>query len=254
MPFTLALSIAAAVALLGWRVHALTGAGALAAATIGSAMLLGTGWAGMLALGGFFLGSSLISRVAPDRSAALDAKGHRRDPLQVLANGGPAALGALLPAAGLWIVTASLAAAAADTWATSVGGWSRTDPRHIITLRRVPSGTSGGITLLGSLGGAVGAAVVGLGPALVSHSVRLLLVGLGVGLAGMLFDSLLGATLQGKFHCDDCGRATEQRLHRCGRRSRTTGGLTWLSNDGVNALATGAAACGGWLAWRCWGG
>ena len=63
-----------------------------------------------------------------------DAKGERRDGLQVLANGWAAGLGALLAPAnsalGLWIVTTALAAAAADTWATAAGSWSQSDPRH----------------------------------------------------------------------------------------------------------------------------
>ena len=206
----------------------------------------------MLALGSFFFTSSLLSRLSPDPSAALDAKGNTRDPWQVLANGGPAAIGAFIPGAGLWIVTASLAAAAADTWATSLGGWSRFAPRHVITLQPVPPGTSGGITLPGSLGGVMGALVVGLGPALSTGALSLLPVALGIGLFGMLGDSLLGAALQGKFHCDACDRPTERRIHRCGNRSRRTSGLIWLSNDGVNALATGLAALLGWLAWHRW--
>lgn len=253
MPFALALTIAALVALAGWRLRALTAGGAVTALGIGVAILARTGWAGLLALGAFFVGASLISRLAPDRSAAFDAKGHRRDPWQVLANGAPAALGALVPLGALWIVTASLAAAAADTWATSTGGWSRTDPRHPLTLRRVPPGTSGGITLAGTLGALLGAAVVAAGPAIVTHSARLGLVAIGAGVLGMFFDSFLGATLQGKFHCDQCDRPTERRIHRCGRPSRRTGGVTWLNNDGVNLLATSAAALAGWLSWSWWG-
>ena len=89
---------------------------------------------------------------------------HERDTWQVLANGGAAAASAImpiLPEAVLWMVTASLVAAAADTWATSFGGWSRTDPRHILRSQPVPPGTSGGVTLLGSAGALAGAASVG---------------------------------------------------------------------------------------------
>jgi uncharacterized protein (TIGR00297 family) len=253
LPLACALLISILFALAGWRMRALSPAGTIAASVVGTTILRGTGVPGLLALGAFFVSASLISRIAPDRSAALDAKGSTRDPWQVLANGAAAAVGALVPGAGLWIVTASLAAAAADTWATSVGGWSRRPPRDVLTLRPVSAGASGGITLLGSVGAVFGAAVVGLGPALVSGSARLLAVALGIGCLGMLTDSLLGATIQGKFHCDACDQPTERPVHRCGRASRRTEGFAWLGNDGVNALATGAAALGGWLAWRCWG-
>jgi uncharacterized membrane protein len=71
---------------------------------------------------------------------------------------------------------------------------------------------------------------------------------------GMLADSILGAAVQGRFHCDACDLSTERRLHRCGRPTRLTGGISWLNNDAVNALATLAAALAGYAAWRQWGG
>lgn len=208
---------------------------------------------GMLALGAFFVGSSLISRIAPDRSAALDAKGSTRDLWQVLANGGPAAIGALIPGAGLWVVAASLAAAAADTWATSAGGWSRTPPRSILTLQAVAAGTSGGVTAAGTLGAVLGAIVVAGAAALISNGAPLFRMALLVGVLGMFVDSVLGAALQGRFYCPRCNRATERQVHRCGERSLTTGGLPWLTNDGVNAAATTFAATAGYLAWHLWG-
>ena len=249
-----ALLLSALLAGLGWRLRALTAGAAATAILIGTIILAATGWAGMAALGAFFVGSSAIGRVAPDHTAARGAKGQQRDPWQVLANGGPAALGALLPEAGLWLVTASLAAAAADTWATATGGWSRRPPRNIVTGALVPPGSSGGVTWPGSLGGAVGAWSVGAAVALFAPEWRsLLIAALGIGVAGMLLDSLLGATLQGRFRCDGCGQDTERPVHRCGQMARRTGGLPWLTNDGVNALATGAAAGLGWVAWRMLG-
>jgi uncharacterized protein (TIGR00297 family) len=254
VPLLLAILVSATIAAIGWRLSALTGAGALAATGVGATILAATGWPGFLALGAFFAGSSLVSRLAPDRGAAFDAKGQRRDPWQVLANGGPAALGALVPEAGLWIATAGLAASAADTWATSVGAWSRVNPRHILTGRIVDPGSNGGVTILGTVGAMAGAVSVAAGPALLAGEAALFPATLTVGMLGMLLDSFLGALLQGRFHCDRCDRPTERRTHRCGTDARLTGGLAWLSNDGVNALASGAATVAGFMAWRVWGG
>lgn len=254
MTLALAALLSVVVALLGVRLRALTAAGGALAVLVGVAILHGGGWPGLAALGSFFLGASLISRLAPDRAAALDAKGTTRDPAQVLANGGAAALAAWLlpPGAGLAALTASLAAAAADTWATSLGGYSRTEPRHILRGGPVPHGTSGGVTLLGTLGALVGALSVGLLTALVARAPRLLPIAVGVGVAGMFLDSVLGALVQGRFHCDRCDGPTERRRHRCGAMSRQIGGWRWLDNDGVNGLATLAAALAGWACWHWW--
>lgn len=255
LPPQLALLLSATIAFAGWGFRALTAAGAVVASLMGTAILWRTGWPGMAALGNFFVGASVISRLAPDPAArAGEVPGTRRDPRQVLANGGAAALGVLLApsAAGLWIVTAALAAAAADTWATACGGWSRTDPRLVLGWNRVPAGTSGGVTLLGSAGAVVGAASVALAAALTSGVPAFIPLGLGIGMVGMLADSFLGAGLQGRFHCPRCDRATERQVHRCGSAARHIGGLRWLDNDGVNAAATAVSAGLGWLAWRIW--
>jgi uncharacterized protein (TIGR00297 family) len=253
MSLLLALGLSLAIALSGWAGRALTRSGAIAGTLLGTMILWRAGWAGMAALGAFFVGSSLISRLAPDQSVArLDAKGSTRDAWQVLANGGAAALGAsILPDAdaALWVITASLAAAAADTWATSCGGWSRTDPRHILTWASVPPGISGGITLLGTAGALAGAATVGAAAAFTAQRSMLFPVALGVGMLGMTMDSIAGAAWQGRFRCPTCDQATERRVHRCGTRSTPVGGLRWLDNDGVNGLATGLAAVVGYGVW-----
>ena len=244
--------MATAVALLAWRARALTGGGAAAAAIVGTLVVAGTGWPGGAVLAAFFVSSTVVGRLAPARPR-LDAKGERRDPYQVLANGGPAALGALLglehPALGLWVVTASLAAAAADTWATSLGGLSRRAPRLLWFGRPVDPGTSGGMTAAGCAAAAGGALLVAAVGAAAGPAPALLPAGTLVGFVGMLADSALGAGWQGRFHCPVCDVASDWRVHRCGTRTVRQGGLQWLDNDGVNLSATALAAALGSAAW-----
>lgn len=254
MPLITAFGIACAVALAGAALGALTAAGALLASLVGAVILWSLGGPGLAALGAFFVGASAISRLAPDHGQArLDTKGPRRDPHQVLANGGTAALGALLelvqPGAGLWVATASLAAAAADTWATAVGGWSPTPPRHLVTGERVRAGTGGGVTWYGSAGALIGAFMVGAAAVLAGAPAALFPLALGVGMLGMLADSLLGALWQGRFHCPRCDQPTERVRHRCGCATTLVAGHRWLTNDGVNAIATFSAGALGYLAW-----
>src|SRR5207244_11910581 len=95
------------------------------------------------------------------RTRTIIAKGAERDAVQVLANGGifaGAALAMLVHPHARWIAlgAGSLAASAADTWATEVGTLARGEPRSILDWRRVPTGTSGGMSAPGT-----GAAIAG---------------------------------------------------------------------------------------------
>jgi uncharacterized protein (TIGR00297 family) len=221
---------------------------------IGTLVLYGTGWAGGAVLAAFFISSNLVSRISSQEPAAgLDAKGDRRDLWQVYANGGPAAIGAVVADdihLGIWIVAASLAAAAADTWATALGERSRVLPRLLWSGRVVPAGTSGGVTLAGSAGAMVGALMVSGTGALTAGTALLLPVGTLIGFAGMLVDSLIGGAMQGRFHCLVCDQVSEWRVHRCGSATVRRGGLAWLTNDGVNFLATALAAGAGAATWH----
>jgi uncharacterized protein (TIGR00297 family) len=221
---------------------------------VGAGILYGTGWTGGAVLAVFFVSSNLVSRVAPGPPPPMiDAKGDRRDAWQVLANGAAAALLALFgssdPALRTWLVTATLSAAAADTWASSLGARSRAAPRLLWSRGRVPPGTSGGITAVGNLGAVAGAAVVSATGALLTGSARLLGAGILIGFLGMLVDSLLGGVMQGTFWCAHCEQPSEWRVHRCGTRTERKSGWVWLNNDGVNLLAT---AISGGLAWAVW--
>ena len=252
--------IAGVVALLlsagGWLAGALTGPATMTAVVVGTVIIRYAGWPGGAALATFFVIGSAVGRLTRARTGS-DAKGEKRDSWQVLANGGCAALGAIVarddPALALWIVTGSVAAAGADTFATAIGSLSPTDPRLLLLGRRVPAGTNGGMTPLGTKGAVSGAAIISIVAALAGAAPRLALFGTMTGVLGMVIDSILGATLQGRFHCPACDLPSEWPVHRCGQRTTRIGGLAWLTNDGVNAAATAAGALAGGLAWRSWG-
>lgn len=251
--------VAIAGAAAGWSAGALSGGGMAVATVVGGLILAGTGWPGAAVLAVFFIGSSAVSRRPAPASSVSDAKGHRRDAWQVAANGGVAAVAALAewwdPGLGIWLVTAALAAAAADTWATSLGGLSRRPPRLILGGAPVAAGTNGGVTWLGTGGGALGAATVAVTGGVVTARADLIPAALVLGVIGMLADSAVGAGWQGRFRCPACDLPSERRVHRCGTETVHTGGFRWLTNDGVNALATlaiaGVALAGWWWAgWR----
>jgi uncharacterized protein (TIGR00297 family) len=245
--------VSAALGWIAWRAGTLTPSGAFAACTVGTLILYGSGWRGGAVLAAFFVGSNLVSRLGPGSlPGELDPKSDRRDVWQVYANGGVAALAAVVaaPEIRMWLVTAALAAAAADTWATSVGRRSSTLPRLLGVGRPVTPGSNGGMTPAGSAAALAGALLVaGIGGLLLGNS-SVILAGTLIGFAGMAIDSVLGAVLQGRFHCPTCNQPSEWRVHRCGQPTTATGGLKWVNNDLVNFLATGFAATAAVFTWR----
>lgn len=260
MPIALAALVTGLVSLAAWRLGALTRSGAIAGWGVGVLILGNTGWPGLAVLGVYFGSSTVVGRLGGSgRSGNGDRDRETRNHWQVLANGGAAALVAPLeqpvPGLGFWLVTVTLAAAAADTWATGLGALSPRPPRDILRGVRAAPGTSGGVTWFGSSGGLVGAALVALA-AVASRpaaGARLYLTAAAVGFLGMALDSVLGSAVQARFHCFACDRETEDRVHGCGALSEYRRGWRWLNNDGVNAVTTGAAAVLGALAWCWWG-
>ena len=111
---------------------------------------------------------------------------------------------------------AALAEATADTVSSEIGQAFGGAPRMLLTLRRVPPGTDGAVTLIGTLSGIAAAALVAASaiPALGLSPCHAALV-LTAATAGLFFDSLLGATLE-----------------RSG----------WINNDLVNLTSTAFAA------------
>ena len=210
----------------------LTPDGVVAALAVGGAVAWGLSWRGVALLFVFLLSGSLLTQLAERRAP-------RRTARQVLANGGIAAIAALFSA---WTVAAgALAAAAADTWATEIGAFSPFAPRLITSGQRVPRGASGGITVLGTVGGVAGALVIALlaeafRPRGAAPSSAALIAGAGV--AGMVTDSLLGATVQGKYECPECDARFERGNTVCHQPVRQIRGLRWLDNDAVNLAAT----------------
>jgi uncharacterized protein (TIGR00297 family) len=256
--------LAAAVSFVAQRARSLNRSGAIAATGLGTVVFGLGGWSWAVLLLGFFISSSALSRLFGRRKRSLDekfSKGHQRDAAQVLANGGFAGVFVLLhlifpDAVWPWLAFAgTLAAVNADTWATELGVLSRAAPCLITTRQVVERGTSGGITLAGTLASLGGGLFIGMlavlfwapgGPLSVGQALLLmLLIGLA-GLLGSLLDSYLGATVQAIYTCPVCLKETERHpLHTCGSPTQLRRGLTWLNNEWVNlacALAGGIAA------------
>ncbi|MGH2582111.1 MAG: DUF92 domain-containing protein [Anaerolineales bacterium] len=236
---------------IAWYLRALTASGVLAATVLGGLIFgfAGLPWAILLVV--FFASSSALSRLFENRKRSVMetfAKGGRRDLAQVAANGAVPALIVFglalelisIPAA--WMAfAAALATVNADTWATELGVLSPSNPRLVNTGRKVPRGTSGGISLLGSLAALGGALLIALLAGLFLKPPNLIIAVSAltiIGLVGSYVDSLLGATVQAIYYCPSCKKETERfPEHTCGTKTVHRRGWRWLTNDWVNFLS-----------------
>jgi uncharacterized protein (TIGR00297 family) len=144
-----------------------------------------------------------------------------RTAAQVMANLGVAMLIVVVGLkACIFLALAALAEAAADTSSSEIGMAFPGRTVLLTTGRAVASGIDGGVSLIGSLA-AVGAALVIAVGALVLQMVQpwQVLIVVCAGMAGMLFDSLLGALFERK---------------------------GYLNNDAVNLLGTVFASGVAW--------
>src|SRR5580658_2282405 len=221
------LAIAAGVtvgfALLATALRGVNRSGAIAGGLACFLLFAGSGPAAFAMLATLFVMTWISTRLGYRRKLALGLAERRegRNAWQVLANLSVAALGSVvfgMTGNRVWLLAAiaALTEAATDTVASEIGQYRSLGARMITTWKTVPAGTDGGITIHGSIAGmaaglgiAAGAAAGGM------IAVSELWIPVTAGFAGMLIDSLLGATLQ---------------------RRR------WLSNQAVNFFATLAAA------------
>ncbi|KAB2906149.1 MAG: DUF92 domain-containing protein [Anaerolineae bacterium] len=251
--FFLGLCLSSLIAWLAYQQRLLTGDGAAGAVVMGT-FTVTAGWGWGLVLIAFFVSSSAFSRIGEQRKSRAREqfdKGEQRDLWQVLANGGVgtflAVLYLLIEEKHLWLpYLASFATMNADTWATEIGTMSRQIPRLITDFRKVEPGTSGAVTVSGTLASLIGAGFIGavgglLDPFSFDFFTLLVLVTLA-GLMGSLCDSVLGATVQALYWCDDQQKLTEKSICQNGAPAEHRKGFRWINNDVVNFSA---ALCGG---------
>lgn len=219
----LAALITAVFALLALAVRGVNRSGALAGGAACLLLFISGGPAAFATLVTLFLLTWTATRFGFRRKLELGVAERRegRSASQVLANLGVAAVCSLLAAVtgnARWLLAAAaaLAEAAADTVASEIGQTGGRSSLLITTWKPVSPGTDGGITLRGTVAGALAGGIVSGVAALEGmFPAQQLWVPAVAGVAGMLVDSVLGATIQ--------------------RRG-------WINNDGVNLLGTMAAA------------
>jgi len=237
------MGLSALLGLITWRLRAATPEAAATGALITASLMFSTGgfpyepWhtalIPTLAVSTLAFVATRIGRGRKERLGTAEAR-RGRSASQVVANLGIAALVASDPV-NVWLLDsrwlprpahagalllamplAALAEAAADTVSSEIGQVLGGRPRMITTLRSVEPGTDGAVSVAGTLAGLVAAAIVaGAGSWAMRGDFALFKLSCAGAVFGLLFDSLLGATLEKR---------------------------GWLNNDAVNFLSTASAS------------
>jgi len=235
---TFAFVLAVMMSLRGYRKGSLDASGARAAFVVGLLSCTASVRFG-LTLIAFFLSSSKVTKIGAARKREVEdghQEGGNRNWIQVAANGAvgtslAAAFllrsrqGGLHPEGPLDFASAPVACMLqaayichyaccnADTWASELGVLGRGKPRLVTTLREVPTGTNGGVSVGGTAASVAGGLFIGivfyslglaLGPPPAAGGPpqwRLVPLGAVAGFFGSLVDSLLGATVQYSGYC-----------------------------------------------------
>ena len=209
--------------------------GAIGGFLIGIMVFGSGGWLWISPLIFFFISSSILSHIrAKSRS--------KRDIMQILANGGVPTFFALFyfffpSTITLLGYLGSLSAATADTWATEIGFFSKSKPKLVFSSRAVEKGSSGAISILGTLGSAMGSFCIAIIAAFLFDFNHLIIPLILAGIIGAFFDSIVGRFIQGKYRCNICQCITEEKIH-CNKSTELVSGLNRMDNNFVNFLNT----------------
>ena len=220
-----AAAVNALVAYAGHRARTVSTSGAIVGAAIGILIFVTVGWQGWTLLMATFLTASATSRLGLRRKTLLgiaEERGGRRGAGNAIANTGVAVVAALMAvttaSTGSAMVgfVAALTAGGSDTVASEIGKAFGRHTWMVHTVRSVPPGTPGAISIEGTAAGLVGALALGSVGVALGLAPRPALAAIVVGAtAGAFAESALSATLE----------------HR---------GI--LNNDVLNFLNTGIAA------------
>lgn len=208
----------------------------------------------------FFIPASLISKSNQERkkNEIIFEKSSQRNAYQVLANSFGLLFFALmqLTSSGvdgkiifiyLFSGAAFIASASSDTWSTEIGTLNKSEPYFILNLRKkVPKGTSGGVSILGTFGALFGSFLIGFGlliSFLIENTYRnftnviiAVVILLLLGFCGSIIDSILGASVQKKYLCPNCNKIVEENYHPlCETNNlKKIRNYTFLDNNTVN--------------------
>lgn len=257
------------VAAWGVRKRSLDYTGAIAGLCVGF-ILTYSNYCYLSALLCFFVTSSKATNFRSRQKRRLEdnfKEGGQRNWLQVFCNGGVAAeLAAIYlidqgcgerlidfysDYRASWLsvgVLSALACSNGDTWASEFGSViGSSSPRLITSMRKVPKGTNGGVSVVGLICSALGGGLIGVAfyccmlLSISYHALQgsypqwpVIVIGAVAGFVGSLIDSVLGATFQYSGLDESSGRIVDHPATGV----RHLSGLPILDNHSVNLISS----------------
>ncbi len=126
----------------------------------------------------------------------------------------------------------SFSVSMADSTSSEVGVYCKGKVFDILSLKKMPIGVSGGISVIGTFAGFGGAALLSFATVYFYHfSLRIFILITVAGFVGMLLDSILGSWLQAKY------KTTHGAFTDDDAGTQKVKGYNWCSNDMVNVLS-----------------
>ncbi len=200
-------------AVAAYRARSVDRSGGVAGFAVGTLIFASLGWRGYVLLMTFFVLGSLATKLGYRRKAdagLAQEGGGRRAARHALANTGVATLAAVFAAITpfrelyLFAFAGAFATALADTLGSEIGQLMGRRTFLVTTLRPVPRGTEGAISLEGTIAGAIGALLVGcLGFAAGFFGPWGIAVVATAAVLGSLLESVIGATLEKRAMLDN---------------------------------------------------
>jgi uncharacterized protein (TIGR00297 family) len=200
------LAVNVGLAALGYLTASISFSGAVVGLGLGTVVWSCLDWQGYLLLLAFFVIGTGATRLGFRQKESLglaEARRGRRGARNAIANMGVATVCALFavltPQRELFVLAfaGAFAAATADTLESEIGQLWGGRPRLLTTWRPVPIGTDGGVSVVGTLAGAVGALVLaGLGWGVGFYGGSGFVAVAMAGFLATIVESLIGATLE----------------------------------------------------------
>ena len=253
--FAISIILGGSIAILGYKLHFLTTDGALVGFMQAVIMIGIAGWAFGAQLFLFFLFGTMATKIVGSRKKEkqdeFEKGSEKRDSKQALAKAGVPTIISILyilyPSELLFYVFSGIfAASLIDTMSTEIGIAFEGKTRPILKpWKLAEQGEAGAISFIGTLGGFMSGllftAIIYLISLLdnmieIKSPIFILMISIS-GTIGMLFDSILGSTVQRMNRCVECMKVLEADTHH-NKPTVYYRGIQFFRNDLVNLLGT----------------